>query len=228
MSHTVTHPNLRSLSPEEIDTEFSRSKAALEQLGVTVRNIVYPYNKSNDLVRRIASTYYRSGRGGTNAVTTAETDPYFLKSYSNKHDRARMERYIDLAYAGRSWIIFYQHGIDMKADLKDRQGRFVPGETLFFSPSGASGRYESPAWFQVFGSLYFVPLSGTPREGDRIIGQDSGASARLDHLLYDERAQLSEMIRYVRTHYPDMRIVTIDQGLDILGLSKPVSTTKGN
>ncbi len=29
------------------------------------------------------------------------------------------------------------------------------------------------------------------------------------------------MIRYVRTHYPDMRIVTIDQGLDILGIAKP-------
>jgi peptidoglycan/xylan/chitin deacetylase (PgdA/CDA1 family) len=223
MSHTITHPNLRSLSPEEVDKEFSHSKAALEQLGLTVRNIVYPYNKSNDMVRKIASNYYRSGRGGTNAVTTADTDPYFLKSFSNKHDLAGMERYIDVAYAGRSWIIFYQHEIDIKVDLTDRQGSFVPGETLLFSPSGARGRYESPAWFQFFGSLYFVPLLGTPREGDHIIGQGSGATARLDHILYDERAQISDMLRYVRTHYPDMRIVTIDQGLDILGISKPAS-----
>jgi hypothetical protein len=143
-----------------------------------------------------------------------------LKSYSIKHDLPGMERSIDRAYAGRSWIIFYQHEIDIKAGLREREGRFIPGETLHFSPSGAVGRCESPAWFQYFGSLYFVPISGTPLEGDRISGQNSSATAHIERILYDDRAQLRDMIRYVRARYPDMRIVTIDQGLDILGIAE--------
>ena len=220
MSHTTSHPNLRSLTEAQLEAEFSRSKAALEGLGVKVSNIVYPYNKNNELVRRIARKYYRSGRGGTNAANTAGLDPYFLKSYSNKHDLPRMKGHIDRAYAERSWIIFYNHQIDIKVDLAERKGSFIPGEKLRFSPSGAIGRYEPPSWYLFFGSLYFIPLSGTSLVGDTIFGETSGATARVDHFLYDERAQIGEMIQYVRTRYADMRIVTIDQGLDILGVPK--------
>jgi peptidoglycan/xylan/chitin deacetylase (PgdA/CDA1 family) len=220
MSHTVSHPKLTSLDAAQIEGEFAVSKTVLENMGVSVRNVVYPKNMSNELVRTIARKYYRSGRGGAYAVNTSNTDPYYLKSYPIKHDLPGMERTIDRAYAGRSWIIFYQHEIDIKADLREREGKFIPGETLRFSPSGAVGRCESPAWFQYFGSLYFVPISGTPLEGDRISGQDSSATARIKRILYDDRSQLRNMIRYVRTRYPDMRIVTIDQGLDILGIAK--------
>ncbi|HUI45032.1 MAG TPA: polysaccharide deacetylase family protein [Nitrospirota bacterium] len=220
MSHTVSHPNLQSLTAAQIESEFSRSKEALEKLGVTVHNVVYPYNKNNELVRQIAAKYYRSGRGGAYAVNTAMTDPYYLKSFPYKHDLAGMEGHIDKAYTERSWIIVYQHETDIKVDIAGKQGTFMAGEKLIFSPSGAEGRYEAPAWFQYFGSLYFVPLSGTPREGDRIIGQTSKATARLDHIIYDDRAAISDMIRYVKTKYPDMSIVTIDEGLDILGMKK--------
>ncbi len=220
MAHTATHPNLRSLTSAQVEVELSRSKAALDDLGLGIKNLVYPYNKNNEMVRAIARRYYRSGRGGTNTANGADLDPYDLKSYSIKHDLAGMERYIDRAYAGRSWIIFYQHQVDIKVAVEKRQGSFIPGEKLLFSPSGAIGRYEPPAWYLFFGSLYFVPLSGRPEAGDTITGETSGASARIDRILYDERAQLRDMIRYVHMHYPDMRIVTIDQGLDILGVAQ--------
>lgn len=220
MAHTATHPNLRSLSSAQVEIELSRSKATLEGLGLSIKNLVYPYNKSNELVRAIARRYYRSGRGGTNAVNGADVDPYDLKSYSIKHDLSGMEHYIDRAYAGKSWIIFYQHQVDIKVAVEKTQGSFIPGEKLLFSPSGAIGRYEPPTWYLFFGSLYFVPLSGRPQAGDTITGESSGSSARIDRILYDEWEQLRDMIRYVRTQYPDMRIVTIDQGLDILDIAQ--------
>lgn len=220
MSHTASHPNLRSLTASQLDDELSRSKTALENLGITVHNVVYPYNKNNEEVRQITRKYYRSGRGGTNAANAPDEDPYFLKSYANKHDTSRMKRFIDRAYVERSWIIFYHHQVDEKVDITNRRGTFIPDENLLFSPSRATGRYEPPTWFLFIGSLYFVPLSGTPQAGDTVIGQTSGATARIDHIIYDERAAISEMLRYVRTTYPDMRIVTIDQGLDLLGVLK--------
>ena len=105
-------------------------------MGVSVRNVVYPKNMSNELVRTIARKYYRSGRGGANAVNTPDTDPYFLKSYSIKHDLPGMERYIDRAYAGRSWIIFYQHEIDIKAGLTGTRRRIYPRRNVTFQPIG--------------------------------------------------------------------------------------------
>ncbi len=228
MAHTATHPNLMSLSSAQVDVELSRSKTTLEGLGLSVKNFVYPYNKSNEMVRAIAKRYYRSGRGGANAVNGADVDPYALKSYSIKHDLAGMEHYIDRAYAGGYWIIFYQHQVDIKVAVDQRRGSFIPGEKLLFSPSGAIGRYEPPAWYLFFGSAYFIPLSGRPLAGDTITGESSKASARVDRILYDECAQLSDMLRYVRTQYPDMRIVTIDQGLDILGIAKQAAAENTN
>jgi peptidoglycan/xylan/chitin deacetylase (PgdA/CDA1 family) len=220
MSHTVSHPHLPRLGPAEIEYELSRSKASLETLGITVRNLVYPYNQTNELVRSIARKFYRSGRGGAYAANAADLDPYYLKSYPIKHDLDGLERSIDRAHSDGAWIILYQHEVDIKLDVDEIHGSFIPGETLFFVPSGAVGRYEAPSWFLFFGSVYFVPLADAPKPGDTITGKTSGAVARVNRILYDDRAQLSDLIKYVRTRYPDMRIVTIDQGLDLLGVPK--------
>ncbi len=217
MGHTATHPNLRLLSSTQVEEELSRSKSTLEDLGLGVKNLVYPYNKSSEKVRAIARRHYRSGRGGTNAVNGADFDQYNIKSYSTKHDLVKMQRYIDRAYINSSWIVFYHHQVDIKVSVKEGLGKFILGEKLLFSPSGAIGRYQPPTWYLFFGSLYFVPLSGSPKVGEKITGASSGASARVDRIIYDERALISDMLRYVRTRYPDMRIVTIDQGLYIIG-----------
>ena len=219
MSHTVSHPNLKSLTPVEIDDELSRSKATLEGLGVTVNNIVYPFNRNDETVRAIASRYYRSGRGGTNELNSGEIDPYFLKSFTLKHDLPLMESHIDRAFIERSWLIFYYHEMDVKAKVSAKDGTFIKGETVRLTPSGTVARFTATHWFPVYGyHVYLVPLSGTPGPGDTITGEKSGATARIDRIIYDDQAQFTEMIGYIRKNYPEMRIVTVDQGLDLLGV----------
>jgi hypothetical protein len=218
MAHTASHPNLRSLAPAQVEDELSRSRATLEGLGLTVKNMVYPYNKSNVSVRAIVGKYYRSGRGGKNKFNTADIDPYELRSFSNKQDLVAMKDHIDRAYADKNWLIIYHHEIDAKISMTGKKGSFVKGERLLFNPSGASGRLVRENWFLSAGSLHFAPLSGTPRPGDTIIGQGSGATARLTHVVFNEREAIAELVRYARTRYPDMKIVTIDQALDILGI----------
>ncbi len=218
MSHTATHPNLRSLTSAQVEDELSRSKAALEGLGLTVKNLVYPYNKSNVSVREIARKYYRSGRGGKNKFNTAVIDPYDLRSFSDKPDLVAMKGHIDRAYTDKSWLIIYHHEIDAKVTMMHKKGSFVRGERILFNPSGALGRLVRDSWFLSAGSMHFTPLSGTPRPGDRITGQKSGATAQLSRVVFNERETLGELVRYIRTQYPGMKIVTIDQGLDILGM----------
>lgn len=221
MAHTISHPNLTALDPEAIDAELSSSKAALERLGARVTNLVYPYNKNNAQVRRIAARYYRSGRGGTNAFNVAPIDPYFIRSFALKHDPERMKGLVDRAYADRSWLVFYLHEINAKVKLSAYNGSFIRGETVTLSPSGAVGRFVTTHWFPLYGfAVYFVPLSGIPARGDTLQGEQSGASARIEQIVYNEREQLLELLGYIRTAYPDMPIVTIDRALDLLDSGK--------
>ena len=81
MSHTKTHPDLKSLTSEQIASELSGSKTALEGWGLRVSNLVYPYNKNDDRVRDLAGKYYRSARGGRSMLNPAAPDRYELKSW---------------------------------------------------------------------------------------------------------------------------------------------------
>ncbi len=221
MGHTVTHPNLKSLSVEALDAELAGAKAELHRSGITVSNLVYPYNKNDETVRGVAARYYRSGRGGTNAFNSPGLDPYFIRSFSMKHDLALSKGLIDRAYAEKRWLVFYQHEIDAKVKISDYDGTFIKGEMVQLSPSGATGRFVTTHWFPFYGhAAYLVPLAGAPRPGDTLRGATSGATATLDSVIYNEREQLDEMLSYIRNTYPLMQIVTIDKGLDLLGIPR--------
>lgn len=219
MSHTVSHPRLTRLEPTAIEDELLRSQHELAAVGVKVANLVYPYNSNNALVREIAGRHYRAARGGGSAFNRGIADRTLLTSFAFRHDVAAQERSIDQAATEGSWLIFYLHEIDAKIKLADTDGAFRRGETLRFAPSGAVGRFTVSHWFPLYGThLYFVPLAGRPQPGDRVTGSVSGATATLDYFLYDEPAQLDRLLGYIRDRYPQMRIVTVNQGLDLLGV----------
>ncbi|MDA8430413.1 MAG: polysaccharide deacetylase family protein [Geobacteraceae bacterium] len=221
MDHTVSHPNLNSLTTPRLEDELLRSKKILEGMGLTVNNLVYPFNKNNETVRSIVRKYYRSGRGGTNSFNLGQFDPYFLKSFALKHDLPLMESHIDQAYRDKSWLIFYTHEIDAKVKITDSHGIFTKGEAVTLRPSGITARYTTTHWFPLYGSyMYIVPFSGVPQPGETITGVSSGATARIDYIMYNDLTLLSDMISYIHTRYPDMKIVTTDQGLDLLGVPK--------
>jgi len=227
MGHTVTHPNLKSLSPAGIEAEISRSKADLQRLGLTINNLVYPYNKNDETVRQITARHYRSGRGGTNAFNAADLDPFHIRSFSMKHDVAAMKGLIDVAYAERKWLVFYQHEINSKLKISSYDGTFIKGEKLVLSPSGTVGRYVTTHWFPVYGyAIYLVPFTGIPQPGDTVRGETSGATASVDRIIYNEREQLTDMLGYIKKSYPDMPVVTINKGLDLLGRAKSIDTHK--
>jgi peptidoglycan/xylan/chitin deacetylase (PgdA/CDA1 family) len=219
MSHTVAHPRLTSLAPAAIEKELTDSKRELETLGVKIANLVYPFNRNNAVVREIAGRHYRAARGGGSDFNRGVLDRTLLKAFSMGHDAARLQRLVDQAQAQRSWLILYLHEIDIKAKLAAVKGAFRRGEMLQFAPSGAMARFTVSHWFPLYGThLYLVPLAGQPQPGDRIVGADSGATATLDHILYDDPALLAGTLQYLKEHYPQMRIVTVNQGLDLLGV----------
>jgi peptidoglycan/xylan/chitin deacetylase (PgdA/CDA1 family) len=71
-SHTVTHPDLRSLGPEHIDYELGYSKETIEEkLGASVRSFSYPFafpEEDRDFTRYLEDTL--KNHGFDNGVST--------------------------------------------------------------------------------------------------------------------------------------------------------------
>ncbi|MGB2628848.1 MAG: polysaccharide deacetylase family protein [Candidatus Acidiferrum sp.] len=98
-SHTVTHPDLRSLELEQIDYELGYSKEVIEQkLGVAVESFSYPFpfpEEDHDFIRFLGDTLQNQGfrNGVSNIIGRAhrESNPYFLPRLGvNSWDRAEL------------------------------------------------------------------------------------------------------------------------------------------
>jgi hypothetical protein len=85
-SHTVTHPDLRSMEPEQIDYELGYSKEVIEQkLGTAVESFSYPFpfpEEDRDFARFLGDTLENHGfkNGVSNIIGRAHRDsnPFFL------------------------------------------------------------------------------------------------------------------------------------------------------
>jgi peptidoglycan/xylan/chitin deacetylase (PgdA/CDA1 family) len=216
LSHTESHPDLKTLSESQIESELSNSKSILENQGLTVKNLVYPFNKTNAIVKKIAAKYYRSGREGDSMLNSYVLDRYELKSYSLTHDLSKIKSYVDNAYSEKKWLILFHHHIYAKIKISDQKGNFILGEKLFFQPSGAKGKYTASGFVFPGTAIYFAPLSGIPQTNDTITGQTSGATGKLGRVIYNEKEDIKYLIEYIHTNYPEMKIVTIDKGLDLM------------
>ena len=86
-SHSVTHPDLTSLSQKELDNELSTSKSNLEKIiGKKVNCFSYPMGKYNDTVITATKKYYEY------AVTTDEGPEYSKKINPVKLKRIKIYR----------------------------------------------------------------------------------------------------------------------------------------
>ncbi|MFH2046167.1 MAG: polysaccharide deacetylase family protein [Pseudomonadota bacterium] len=211
LSHTKSHPKLTTLSEKQINDELYQSKVVLEQLGLKVNNLVYPYNKYNDDVIKIAVKYYRSVRGGHKIKYITIPEQYQLVSYANKHTFNKIKGIIDNASSEKQWLILFHHRIDARIKYFNKKGRYLPEEILCFEPSGATGKFIKENGI----AILFVPLSGTPLINDTVTGRNSGTTSVLSKVDYNDRESIAELIEYIHTNHPDMRFVTINEALDI-------------
>jgi peptidoglycan/xylan/chitin deacetylase (PgdA/CDA1 family) len=80
-SHSMTHRNLRHLSPSEVREEISGSKKALEdRFGREIRHFCYPYGSWNEAVRDLVlAAGYRSACSLVFGVNTPAAPAYELR-----------------------------------------------------------------------------------------------------------------------------------------------------
>ena len=116
LSHTVSHPSLSGETEENIRTELQNSKDILENYGLTINNVVYPYGDANELVRQVTREIYRSGRGVVSGLNgtydTIKTFKLFSEVADDDTQLAAYESLVDEAESEKKWLIFRLHNTD--------------------------------------------------------------------------------------------------------------------
>jgi peptidoglycan/xylan/chitin deacetylase (PgdA/CDA1 family) len=114
-SHSTTGDALTGMSLADARTALSTSKTALQALGLTVENFVYPSHLQNADIREITREYYRSARG---TLVTLGANPPVLDTYAlltvlaTDYTDGQLQAYVDAANAAGTWLIVYWHDVD--------------------------------------------------------------------------------------------------------------------
>ncbi|MDB5165066.1 MAG: hypothetical protein JWL89_692 [Candidatus Saccharibacteria bacterium] len=117
-SHTVTHPDLTTLSATKMDNELKKSQASLVSwlgAGVPIKQFASPYGAYNGAAVADAQKYYSTYRGvqaGYNAKNNF--DPYNIRVQNlvSTTTQAEVQSWVDTAKATNTWLVLVYHQID--------------------------------------------------------------------------------------------------------------------
>ncbi len=90
-AHTVNHPDLTRLTPDDCERELRNSQDQIQQrLGRSARTLAYPYGTSNPQVQQIASRYFDFAVGTTLSFLPANSNS---PNRPNPMDLPRLDTY---------------------------------------------------------------------------------------------------------------------------------------
>lgn len=114
-SHTVNHPDLRTLPPAELEHELVQSKALLEQrLQPQVDALAYPYGHYNAAVLAAAARHYRNACTTRLGRCSQQTELFKLKRVDAYYFR-QPQRFLKLLNGGLAgWLQFRQQMRELK------------------------------------------------------------------------------------------------------------------
>lgn len=125
LNHSTTHPNLDTLTLDQVRTEFETCNDSALVHGITIYNAVYPYGQNADSVRRIAREYFRCARGVEYDLNGEVLETYCLasKCIDDSDSLSVYKALVDDAETTKRWLIFYAHSTD--SDDADSIGALI-------------------------------------------------------------------------------------------------------
>ena len=128
-SHTITHPDLTSLTDQELTHELLGSKQTLtKDFGPNIVDFTSPYGSYNAHTLQMIGKYYRSqknseGDPAANELeainTKAKFDPMNITSYSVRQTTtsADIKKLLEAARENNGWLVLTYHQIDESNDV---------------------------------------------------------------------------------------------------------------
>jgi peptidoglycan/xylan/chitin deacetylase (PgdA/CDA1 family) len=116
--HTVSHPDLRTLSEDEVARELADCRASLEDhTSQAVDSFAYPYGIWSPAIRLAVSRQFRLGCGTAPGFVDSRPDPFVLPR-------------LDVMYRRNSWWFGHLMGEPSQAYLAVQRWRHSAGEFL--------------------------------------------------------------------------------------------------
>jgi peptidoglycan/xylan/chitin deacetylase (PgdA/CDA1 family) len=113
-AHSRSHPDLSSLTRDELQKEVKGSYQDLVTRGLIPSTFVYPYGGVNSLVERIVrTTGFRGARGSYFGLDGASADRFNLHDIVINRDTptTKIEKWIEQAFTQKRWVIFELHDV---------------------------------------------------------------------------------------------------------------------
>lgn len=142
-SHSVTHPDLTTLTPEQMEHEAAHSKQYLESIvGVgNIRNFASPFGATNPAVLTTLRTHYESHRSTMAGFNTiGNFNPYNIRVQNmlNTTTLEEVQSWVDQAVKDKSWLVLVYHRVAPNAGQYDTpQADFEP-QMQIIKNSGAT------------------------------------------------------------------------------------------
>lgn len=90
-AHTLTHPDLTTLSLSQMKEEVYQSKSVIEDnLGVSVTSFAYPYGNYNSLTKQIVQQYFTCACSTKLAPLNLNSDLYSLERVDTYYLRSKL------------------------------------------------------------------------------------------------------------------------------------------
>lgn len=111
-SHSMTHPNLATLTDAELDYELGQSKQLLASHGFTAKSIAFPYGDYNYKVLDYTSRYYESSRMAWGNINNFP-DRYLIKvrDVTKNTSPTTVRSWINSAVANKQWLVLMFHDV---------------------------------------------------------------------------------------------------------------------
>jgi len=141
-SHTVSHPDLTTLSPLQLQDELANSKSWLQtNMGVTAENLATPYGSYNGAVLTAIRGIYASHRGvemGYNSKTGFDIYNLKVQDVVSTTTQAELQSWIAQAKATNTWLILVYHSVDTTGGQYSVTPTQLDAQMLYLQSSGVT------------------------------------------------------------------------------------------
>jgi peptidoglycan/xylan/chitin deacetylase (PgdA/CDA1 family) len=146
-SHSVTHPDLTTLTQAQMVQEMQQSQATLQNaLGIAVTDFAYPFGAYNTNTLTVGKQYYQSQRtvnAGYNTKDNLDLTQLKIYEVDSNISQAQVQGWINGAIAQKSWLILVYHEIavtptDPTDALYDTQPSDLNAELAYIHNSGVA------------------------------------------------------------------------------------------
>jgi peptidoglycan/xylan/chitin deacetylase (PgdA/CDA1 family) len=122
-SHSVTHPDLTTVTATKLQNEMANSQTTLQNLiGAPVTDFAYPFGAYNGNTIAVGNQYYASQRsvnGGLNTRDNLDVTQLKIHEIDSNISQAQVKAWIDEAIATNSWLILCYHEIATSPSAPD-------------------------------------------------------------------------------------------------------------